>query len=97
MSGKVSVAMADLLRRLAKHRQVFCVTHQAVVAAAADQHLLVQKEVQNGVTRTLVRPLLNPQDREKELAELPVVTVVRPDALLPAFCSKGSPERGAFA
>lgn len=70
VSGKVSVAMADLLRRLAKHRQVFCVTHQAVVAAAADQHLLVQKEVKNGVTRTLVRPLLNPQDREKELAEL---------------------------
>lgn len=70
VSGKVSLAMAELLQRLAVHRQVFCVTHQAVVAAAANQHLLVRKQVENGVTRTLVLPLLDPQEREKELAEL---------------------------
>jgi DNA repair protein RecN (Recombination protein N) len=31
---------------------------------------LVRKQVENGVTRTLVLPLLDPQEREKELAEL---------------------------
>lgn len=41
-----------------------------MVAAAANQHLLVRKQVENGVTRTLVLPLLDPQEREKELAEL---------------------------
>jgi DNA repair protein RecN (Recombination protein N) len=70
VSGKVSVAMADLLKRLARHRQVLTVTHQAVVAAAADQHLLVRKQVENGITRTVVERLLDAKDRERELAEL---------------------------
>ena len=33
VSGRVSGAMADLLRMLSRHRQVFCVTHQPLVAA----------------------------------------------------------------
>ena len=70
VSGKVSAAMAALLQRLAQHRQVFCVTHQPVVAAAADQHLLVRKQVQQGSTRSLIQPLSTLQERQRELAEL---------------------------
>jgi DNA repair protein RecN (Recombination protein N) len=70
VSGKVSAAMASLLQRLAQHRQVFCVTHQPVVAAAADQHLLVLKQVQEGSTRSFIQPLSSLQDRQRELAEL---------------------------
>ena len=43
VSGRVSGAMADLLRRLAERRQVFCVTHQPLLAAAADHHFRVTK------------------------------------------------------
>ena len=70
VSGKVSAAMAVLLQRLAQHRQVFCVTHQPVVAAAADQHLLVRKQVEQGNTRSFIQPLSTLQERQRELAEL---------------------------
>ena len=49
---------------------MFCVTHQPVVAAAADQHLLVRKQVQQGQTVTEVLPLRTLKERERELAEL---------------------------
>jgi len=70
VSGRVSGAMADLLRVLSRHRQVFCVTHQPLVAAAADHHFRVSKDVCNGVTHSRVSQLRDTQDRQRELAEL---------------------------
>jgi DNA repair protein RecN (Recombination protein N) len=70
VSGRVSGAMAELLQRLAQQRQVFCVTHQPLVAAAADHHFRVAKEVRGGVTHTQVSQLRDTQARQAELAEL---------------------------
>jgi DNA repair protein RecN (Recombination protein N) len=70
VSGRVSGAMAELLRRLAAQRQVFCVTHQPLVAAAADHHFRVSKAVEEGQTLTRVSHLRDSQAREAELAEL---------------------------
>jgi DNA repair protein RecN (Recombination protein N) len=70
VSGRVSGAMADLLRRLAARRQVFCVTHQPLVAAAADHHFRVSKEVIKGSTHTRVTRLQDDAARQAELAEL---------------------------
>ena len=70
VSGRVSGAMADLLRMLSRHRQVFCVTHQPLVAAAADHHFQVSKEVVDGVTHSRVSQLRDTQERQRELAEL---------------------------
>ncbi|QPN62518.1 DNA repair protein RecN [Synechococcus sp. CBW1004] len=70
VSGRVSGAMAELLRQLAARRQVFCVTHQPLVAAAADHHFRVSKEVLQGTTHTRVAPLLDTAARQSELAEL---------------------------
>ncbi len=70
VSGRVSGAMAELLRRLAASRQVFCVTHQPLVAAAADHHLKVAKQVRGGTTHTRVSHLRDTQERQAELAEL---------------------------
>ena len=70
VSGRVSGAMAALLRRLASRRQVFCVTHQPLVAAAADHHFRVSKQVVEGITRTRVSHLRDTQARQAELAEL---------------------------
>lgn len=70
VSGRVSGAMAELLRRLARQRQVFCVTHQPLVAAAADHHFRVSKQVVDGFTHTRVSPLRDTQARQAELAEL---------------------------
>jgi DNA repair protein RecN (Recombination protein N) len=70
VSGRVSGAMAELLRQLAASRQVFCVTHQPLVAAAADHHFRVSKEVTAGTTHTRVQQLLDTAARQAELAEL---------------------------
>lgn len=70
VSGRVSGAMASLLQRLAEQRQVFCVTHQPLVAAAADHHYRVSKQVEGGVTHTRVSHLRDTRDRQRELAEL---------------------------
>jgi DNA repair protein RecN (Recombination protein N) len=70
VSGRVSGTMARLLRRLAASRQVFCVTHQPLVAAAADHHFRVSKSVEDGVTRSQVSALRDTRAREAELAEL---------------------------
>ena len=70
VSGRVSGEMANLLRTMAKHRQVFCVTHQPLVAAAADHHFRVSKEVVEGETRSRVSHLRDTQARRQELAEL---------------------------
>ena len=70
VSGRVSGAMAELLRRLAASRQVFCVTHQPLVAATADHHFRVSKEVIDGITHTRVSQLRDTRSRQAELAEL---------------------------
>ncbi|MGC6482976.1 MAG: DNA repair protein RecN [Synechococcus sp.] len=70
VSGRVSGAMADLLRTMTARRQVFCVTHQPLVAAAADHHFRVSKTVVDGQTRSHVCQLRDIQAREQELAEL---------------------------
>ena len=70
VSGRVSGAMADLLRSLARQRQVFCVTHQPLVAAVADHHFQVSKTVINGETHSRVSHLRDTQARRQELAEL---------------------------
>lgn len=45
VSGRVAQAIADKLHQLSRHHQVLCVTHQPIIAAAADLHLRVNKEV----------------------------------------------------
>ncbi len=70
VSGRVSGAMAELLQRLGASRQVFCVTHQPLVAAAADHHFRVAKLVRDGHTHTRVSRLRDIRERQAELAEL---------------------------
>lgn len=70
VSGRVSGAMAQLLRRLAERRQVFCITHQPLVAAAAQHHFRVSKSVVAGLTHTRVSQLRDTHERQAELAEL---------------------------
>ena len=70
VSGRVSGAMAELLQTLAQRRQVFCVTHQPLVAAVADHHFRVSKHVEDGMTHSRVSRLRDTQERRQELADL---------------------------
>jgi DNA repair protein RecN (Recombination protein N) len=47
VSGRVAGAIAQKLYQLSTDHQVLCVTHQPIVAAMADQHYRVNKEVIN--------------------------------------------------
>ncbi len=44
ISGGTAQVVGELLRTLGKHQQLLAITHQAQVAAAAHQHILVHKE-----------------------------------------------------
>jgi DNA repair protein RecN (Recombination protein N) len=45
VSGRVTQAIAEKLHQLSQRHQVLCVTHQPIVAAMADHHYRVAKEV----------------------------------------------------
>ncbi|MGF1500135.1 MAG: DNA repair protein RecN [Elainellaceae cyanobacterium] len=45
VSGRVAQAIAEKLHQLSHRHQVLCVTHQPIVAAMADNHFRVNKEV----------------------------------------------------
>lgn len=57
------------LKEVSENRQVLCVTHQAQIAALADSHYLIQKQVEQGRTFTSV-VLLNRDGRKNELARI---------------------------
>lgn len=69
VGGAVAEAIGRKLAEVARHHQVICITHQAVIAAWADRHLHVSKEVAGGRTRSSVR-LLDAEGRAHELARM---------------------------
>jgi len=83
VSGHVAQAIATKLYHLSRHHQVLCVTHQPMIAAMADAHFQVQKQVisqgarsksTNGkktAERTVVHVTsLDDKQRRQELAEI---------------------------
>jgi DNA repair protein RecN (Recombination protein N) len=66
IGGAVAQAVGERLRRLARHRQIVCVTHLPMIAALASHHLRVTKHVVAG--RTVVR--IAPLDAEARVDEL---------------------------
>jgi DNA repair protein RecN (Recombination protein N) len=69
VGGRLGPAVAEKLRAVAEGRQVIVVTHLPSIAAAADQHLRVTKEVSGGRTVAEVEELRG-EARERELAEM---------------------------
>jgi DNA repair protein RecN (Recombination protein N) len=69
VGGAVAEAIGRKLSDVAQHHQVICITHQAVIAAWADRHLHVSKEVHEGRTRTAIRQL-DDDERAYELARM---------------------------
>ncbi len=57
ISGYAADKVAKQLKFVSNNRQVICVTHLAQIAAYADEHLLIEKETQNGRTFTNVQSL----------------------------------------
>lgn len=69
ISGATAAIVGNLLRRLGKHTQVFCITHQAQVASSAHYHYKVEKNVRNQQTFSKIKRL-NEQQKVDEIARM---------------------------
>ena len=69
VSGKAASRMGEVLRQSAEGHQILCITHTAQIAALADCHLLIQKNVTNERTYTEIHPL-DENGRVEALARL---------------------------
>lgn len=69
ISGSAAQKVGLKLKEVSKSSQVLCVTHQAQLAALADAHYLISKQVEDGRTFTQVK-LLDFDGRKHELARI---------------------------
>ena len=69
VGGRVGVQVGAKLREVARHHQVFAITHLPQIASRADHHLLVLKGEVGGMSRTSVEELEG-DERVRELARM---------------------------
>ena len=69
IGGRVATQVADKLRDVAHHHQVFVITHLPQLASRAAHHLLVEKVEREGTTLTRVSELKG-DERVRELARM---------------------------
>lgn len=69
IGGKTAYAVGEKLASLAQKHQVICVTHLPQIAAMADHHFFIYKEVEGERTRIKIKELAE-EDRIKELARM---------------------------
>ncbi|MBI3307959.1 MAG: hypothetical protein HYZ79_01130 [Candidatus Melainabacteria bacterium] len=59
ISGEIASSVAKKLYKISRSNQVICITHQPIVAAMADEHFEVIKEIEDGTTFVNIRQLAN--------------------------------------
>lgn len=66
ISGKTASMVAEKLNVISRSRQVICISHLAQIAAMADNHYLIEKNIQDNETFTNISKL----DYDKSIEEL---------------------------
>ena len=69
VGGETANAVGEKMKQIAAKRQVLCITHLPQVAAPADAHYVVTKQVKNGRTLSEIT-LLDKKSRVTELARM---------------------------
>ncbi len=69
VGGETANAVGEKMKQIAAKRQVLCITHLPQVAAPADAHYVVTKQVKNGRTISEI-DLLGKKERVTELARM---------------------------
>lgn len=69
VSGRVAQAIAEKIAMVASHSQVLCISHLPQVAAMADQHYLIKKEVKDKRTTTAIDNV-HDKERTNELSRM---------------------------
>ncbi|MFH1574530.1 MAG: DNA repair protein RecN [Acidobacteriota bacterium] len=69
IGGEVALAVGERLKKLARTRQVLCITHLATIAVRADNHIRVEKVTEGDRTVTRVGAV-NGAARREEIARM---------------------------
>ena len=69
IGGEVAVSIGSHLKKLAKNRQVLCITHLASIAVYADNQVKIEKAVSDGMTQTHVHGISG-EERVSEIAQM---------------------------
>ena len=80
ISGRTAQKVSEKMALIGKKHQVICITHTAQIAAQADTHLLIEKNVHDGRTYTQIRAL-DGRGRQQELARMISGDQITPIAL----------------
>ena len=69
IGGEVALSLASQIKRLSEKKQILCITHLAVIAAHADNHIKVEKHVADSKTFTQAFVIEN-ERRVEEIARM---------------------------
>lgn len=69
IGGEIALAVGEHLAFLSRNKQILCITHLASIAVRADNHLKVDKIVEEGRTFTEIQSVSG-DDRVKEIARM---------------------------
>ncbi len=69
IGGSVALSVAKQLKKLSKSHQVLVITHLASIASQADAHLVVSKDVLDGMSFSHIQQVEGPR-REQEIARM---------------------------
>ncbi|MBN1525680.1 MAG: DNA repair protein RecN [Spirochaetales bacterium] len=69
IGGEVALSVGERLAKLSRLKQILCITHLATIAVRADNHLKVEKNIDNGRTFTSVK-LIHGKEQTEEIARM---------------------------
>ncbi len=69
ISGRTAQKVSEKMSLLGQRHQVICITHLPQIAAMADRHFVIEKQVEDGKSTTRIRALSR-EESEEELARL---------------------------
>ncbi|MDD2332626.1 MAG: hypothetical protein PHI68_08250 [Candidatus Cloacimonetes bacterium] len=69
IGGKTADCIAEYIKAIAKLHRVLCITHLAAIAAGAENHIAISKQIVGGKTRVLLESL-DKQSKTRELARM---------------------------
>ena len=70
IGGATAEVVGRKLKEISRWQQTICITHLPQIASFADLHQTIAKQVHKGRTKTFVRQLGSPQEREEEVARM---------------------------
>lgn len=69
IGGEVALSVAAHIKKLSKKKQILCITHLAVIASHADNHIKIEKNTIGQTTRTSAKGISGKQ-RHEEIARM---------------------------